>query len=364
MRSRLLYLIAATGLLLGLLAAWFFSEKHPPQPPVFTPASNPYANGIYATGIIESGQDSGANIPIYPEVVGPVVGITVSEGQAVRKGAALLTIDSSVQQQVVAQQKAQADAARSLLSELRAQPRPEALAVARAQVESAAATVQEVKAQFEKQQRSYEIDSRSVSKESLDTASNALKVAEANLGVAQRQLELVKAGAWAYDIDVQEQSAAALQKQYEASSALLEKYTLRAPLDGIVLAINTALGGYVSPSGTYQTYTEGNAPVVVMSREADKLGVRVYVDEILVHRLPAPDKLVAQMQIRGTQVRIPLSFVRIQPYVTPKIELSNERQELVDLRVLPVLFSFSLTDSVKVYPGQLVDVYIGTREGK
>ena len=120
----------------------------------------------------------------------------------------------------------------------------------------------------------------------------------------------------------------------------------------------------MSPSGTYQTYTEGNAPVVVMSREADKLGVRVYVDEILVHRLPAPDKLVAQMQIRGTQVRIPLSFVRIQPYVTPKIELSNERQELVDLRVLPVLFSFSLTDSVKVYPGQLVDVYIGTREGK
>ena len=50
--------------------------------------------------------------------------------------------------------------------------------------------------------------------------------------------------------------------------------------------------------------------------------------------------------------------------MTPKLELSNERQELVDLRVVPVLFSFSLTDSVKVYPGQLVDVYIGTREGK
>jgi HlyD family secretion protein len=50
----------------------------------------------------------------------------------------------------------------------------------------------------------------------------------------------------------------------------------------------------------------------------------------------------------------------VQPYVSPKIELSNERQEQVDLRVLPVIFRFPKQDA-PVYPGQLVDVFIGKK---
>jgi HlyD family secretion protein len=66
----------------------------------------------------------------------------------------------------------------------------------------------------------------------------------------------------------------------------------------------------------------------------------------------------AQMFIRGTDIHIPLQYVRIQPYVSPKIELSNERTERVDVRVLPVIFSFDMPKNISVYPGQLVDVYI------
>ena len=68
------------------------------------------------------------------------------------------------------------------------------------------------------------------------------------------------------------------------------------------------------------------------------------------------------MQIRGTEVKVPLTFVRLQPYVTPKIELSDQRLERVDLRVLPVLFRFEAPKDLTLYPGQLVDVYIGSRE--
>ena len=64
------------------------------------------------------------------------------------------------------------------------------------------------------------------------------------------------------------------------------------------------------------------------------------------------------MTVRGSDVQIPLQFVRIQPYVTPKIELSNERQEQVDLRVLPVIFRFQTDPKIKLYPGEEVDVYI------
>ena len=61
---------------------------------------------------------------------------------------------------------------------------------------------------------------------------------------------------------------------------------------------------------------------------------RAYIDEILVHELPQPGDIKAEMFIRGTDEHIALSFVRIQPFISPKIELSDQRQERVDLRVL------------------------------
>ena len=141
MPNRVLFALAGVGVLLGILGAWYFGIRHPPQPPAFNPAADPYAHGIYANGIVESAQASGENVNLYPEVAGPITAILVSEGQLVRAGTPLLTIDASVQQAQTGQQKAQADAAGSLLEELRRQPRPETLEVARAQMEAATASL-------------------------------------------------------------------------------------------------------------------------------------------------------------------------------------------------------------------------------
>jgi HlyD family secretion protein len=67
----------------------------------------------------------------------------------------------------------------------------------------------------------------------------------------------------------------------------------------------------------------------------------------------------AQMFIRGTNIVVPLEYVRVQPYVSPKIELSSARTERVDVRVLPVIFKCEKPKNISLYPGQLVDVYIG-----
>jgi len=359
--NRILFGLAGVGVLLGIAGAWYFGIRHPPQPPAFNPAANPYAHGIYANGIIESAQASGENVNIYPEVAGPIVEVLVAEGQSVPAGTVLLRIDPAVQQALAAQQQAQAEAAAAQLEELRRQPRPETLEVARAQMEAAAATERQVGDQLAKLKESVAIDARSVSRDALDTAQNALRIAAANHEVARRQYELTRAGAWRYDIQSQERVVAAARKQYEASNALLQKYTLRAPVDGTVLALAAAVGSYVSPQGTYDSYTQAAAPVIVMSASQRYLGVRVYVDEILLQRLPDPAHLTAEMQLRGTDTKVPLEFVRLQPYVTPKIELSNQRNERVDLRVLPVLFRFAKTERLNVYPGQLVDVYIGSK---
>ena len=362
MKIRWLFILSVAGAVTGVVAAIFYAQQRPPLPPAFEPAANPYKSGIYANGIIESYQDNGANINLYPEVAGTVVRIPVREGQEVRRGEELLVIEDSVQRALAAQQQAQAEAAEAVLAQLKALPRKETLDVARAQVEASAAGLRTVQDQFDKLQRSYALNARSVSQDAMDNAANAVRVARGNVDVARRQLELTRAGAWVYDIRNQERQVDALRKAAAASAALLGKFVIRAPVDGVVMSVNTAVGAFVSSLGTYGTYTQGYTPVIVMGSVPGTLAVRVYVDEILLQRLPgakAGKGIQARMFVRGTNTSIPLEFLRMQPYVTPKIQLSDQRTERVDVRVLPLLFKFSPPPDVNVYPGQLVDVYVG-----
>ena len=359
MKNKMIFIISAIGILGGIVTAIFSAMAEPAQPPAFNPPANPYSSAIYAEGIVESVQSSGENINMYPEVPGTVKEILVKEGQEVRKGMPLLLIDPSVQKATTEQQKSAAQASHAMLEELKAEPRKENLDVAEAQVIAAQAALKTAEDELHKQQTAYEMDPRSISKDALDSAFNAAAVAQANLEVAQKQRDLTKAGAWTFDIQNQERQYNALEMSYLASSALLSKYTLRAPADGIVLTIGTIVGNYVSPQGAYETYTQGMNPVLVLGTPQTNLHVRCYIDEILVPRLPPSSKVKAQMTIRGTNVKVPLNFVRVQPFVSPKIELSDERQERVDVRVLPIIFSFEKPKDVNLYPGELVDVYIG-----
>jgi HlyD family secretion protein len=292
--NKIIFSIAAIGILSGLVAAYIFGTTRKAQPPVFKPVSNPFESAIYANGMIESDLPSGENINVFPQVSGPITQVLVQEGQSVPAGTPLFTIEDSVQ---------------------------------RANTELAAANLKLVRDQYDKDRTAYDLDPKSVSKDVLDTAEDTVNQASAAL---------------------------------KAASALLKYYSVKAPIDGVVLAINAAVGGYVSSQGNYDTYTELFDPLVIMSGPQDYMDVRCYVDEILVSRLPSKWHIQAQMQITGTDIKVPLEFVRVQPYISPKIELSNQKQEQVDLRVLPVIFRFQKQDA-PVYPGQMVDVFIGQK---
>ncbi len=321
MRNKLLIALALVGILAGFVSAYVYGLKGKPQPPAFHPASNPYAKGIYANGIIESDQTSGQNINLYPEVSGVVTKIMVSEGQPVQAGTPLFSIDDSLQRATVEQQKAQTDSAF-------------------AQIALARASLKSLEDTLEKQEKSHALDERSVSLDVLDSARNAVAVAKASLAVAEKQYQ-------------------AALRAYQAAKVLLSKYVVKAPSVGSVLAVNAAVGSYVSSQGVYDSYTGSQDPPAVMGNAAEYVEVRCYVDEILISRLPPPSRMHARMFIRGTDINIPMEYVRKQPYVSPKIELSNQRTERVDVRVLPIIFRFARPRDVLLYPGQLVDVYIG-----
>lgn len=365
MKSRTIFLAAGGGFVVALVSAFLFAAHPKPLPPAFAPAANPYPAAIYAEGIVESAQASGSNINLNPEVGGPVVRVFVKEGQAVHAGDPLVGVDDSIQRATADQQVRQAQAAAAMLAELKAEPRAETLHVAEAQLAQAEANRKLAQDQRDKQRASYAMDPRSVSRDALDTAENNAKVAIAAADVARRQYDLTRAGAWVYDVRNQQRQYEAASSAAAAARALLAKYVIRAPADGVVLALNATPGSYVSAQGVYDTYTQGQDPAVVMSTAASGgLQVRCYVDEILIQRLPRDGKIVAQMTLRGSDTKIPLQFVRIQPYLSPKIELSDQRQERVDLRVMPVIFRFTPPPGQAIYPGELADIYIGGAQAR
>jgi HlyD family secretion protein len=352
--------LAVVGLAAGIAGAVVSSRKQAAQAPVFEPAANPYPDGIYANGIVESDQAHGSNVNIYPEVSGTVVAVPVHAGQSVKRGDPLVVIDDRVQRATTEQLEAQAKAAKAALDGLQAQPRPETLLVSQAQLAAAEAAARQARDTYDKQQHAFDADPHAVSRDTLDTSRNAWLVADANRTTALRNLELTRAGAWSFDIHNQEATYQSLVKASLSARTLQAKYTLRAPADGIVMSINVNDGNYVSPQGAYNTYTQAtNDPLVVFGTPPTTLDVRVYVDEILIPRLSTAGNIKAAMFIRGTTTSIALEYVRIEPYVSPKISLSDERQERVDLRVLPVIFRFKASGTQSVYAGQLVDVYIG-----
>ncbi len=361
MRTKILFALAILGVLLGVISAYRYGRTAPPQTPLAT-NPDPYAKGIFANGIIESYDVNGENINIYPQVAGRVTAVDVTDGQTVAKGAALFSLYDGIQRQVVAQNKAQMEAARALLQELQAEPRPQTLIVAARQVDYARANLVYQEAQLAIVRKEQALDPQAVSVLALKNAENTVHVALENLRVAQAQYNLTRAGAWVYDIRNQAAIYEADKKTYASNAALLRQYVVRAPVGGRVLRINVTKGGYASPQGVYGTYTQGMDPPVVMGRRDGYMQVRAYLDEILVPRLPAPGDIAATMFIRGlNNVAVPLQFLRIQPYVTPKIELSNQRTEQVDVRVLPILFRFRIPANLTLFPGELVDVYIGTK---
>jgi hypothetical protein len=87
--------------------------------------------------------------------------------------------------------------------------------------------------------------------------------------------------------------------------------------------------------------------------------VRVDVDEFDIPRFRS--ELPAKAVPRGNlQVRYPLRFVRVEPFVVPKKSLTGDNTERVDTRVLQVIYEFDPAGLPPLFVGQQVEVFIDT----
>jgi RND family efflux transporter MFP subunit len=151
-----------------------------------------------------------------------------------------------------------------------------------------------------------------------------------------------------HDVAVAAAQREAARAQVAQNKMLLERLVVVAPRAGTVLQVNIRPGEYASA-------TPKNAAMVL--GDVDHLQVRADVDEQNATRLQAGQHATAYLKGDTTEP-IELRFVRIEPYVVPKVSLTGASTERVDTRVLQVIYSFERPQNHPVYVGQQVDLFV------
>lgn len=135
---------------------------------------------------------------------------------------------------------------------------------------------------------------------------------------------------------------------------LLDRITVKAPKDGTIIQSNLRAGEFVQASS--------NSPVMILG-ELNQLQIRVDVDEQNASRIRSNQPAIAYPK-NNTTYKIPLRFIRIEPYVIPKKSLTGGSTERVDTRVLQIIYKFPREQEVQIFVGQQMDVFIDTSGNK
>lgn len=303
--KRVSFYLAIAGITAAVLLARQMQQKPPAPPPVSEPARSPYERTVAATGLIEAARE---NVRIASPKGAVVTQVHVKVGDRVQAGDPLFQLDDRE--------------ARARLTVTTAQLN--AMKAALAADEVALADAQDQLDRFTKLRKD-----EVATEDDLRRRWFAVEASKARLATITAQI-------------------AATSSQLEQARTEAEILTIRAPREGEVLQVNVR-GGEFAPASAL------SEPLMLLG-DVSKLQVRCDVDEqnaVLVR----PDQPAVASLKGHSDLRIPLRFVRIEPYVVPKRSLTGDSLERVDTRVLQIIYEFD-RPAFPIYVGQQVDVFI------
>lgn len=279
----------------GLLLATSLVKKMGAEAPKLEPIAMP-AENPYEHAIAASGiiEATDRNIAIGAPQAGLVLEVYVHVGDHVHTGDPLFKLDD-----------------RDLQAELE---------VLNANLEIAEATAKRLEDQWQRLKSVK--DPRAVSLDEIKTREHDVAVALAQVRMAICQVNKTK--------------------------MLISRLVVKAPSDGMILQNNIRMGEYVSPNDALPPLLLG---------DIQHLQVRADIDEQNACHFCAKQQAVAFPK-NNTTVKIPLKFVRLEPYVLPKRSLTGASDERVDTRVLQVIYTMEKPADFNLYVGQQVDVFI------
>ncbi|AOL22436.1 Biotin-lipoyl like [Erythrobacter litoralis] len=271
---------------------------------------------VAGTGLVEPASEI---IDIGSALSGLVTSVRVEPGDMVTAGETLFTVDPR--------------AARAQLAEAEAAIREAHAAIAEAS--AARATAREQLALYR------EIDDpAAVSRSEVIRAEGEEAAAASRLQLARARLSVAQARA-------------------QSVRTELDRLTVRAPIAGEILAVNIRPGEFVATQGG-----GSSVPFIQMGR-TDPLHVRVDIDEneAVRVRIGAP----AIISPRGAaKIQVRANFVRAEPQVVPKRQLTNSAAERVDVRVLQLIYALpsDVPEAEAFRVGQQVDAFIPAKGGQ
>lgn len=304
------FILAIAGVLaMGVVLQKLRSQDAAIPPPPVQPPKKQAADDVAATGILEARDE---NVAIGVPISGLVKEVKVIVNQVVKKDDPLLILDDRELTASLLKQKA-------------------AIAVAEANLVVSQAQLAKVQDMLDRLKSVP--DQRAISQDDLRNRTNDVLVSKAQQQAAEAQLLSAKA-------DVQQ------------TELLVDRLTVRAPRDGTILQVNIRAGEYASP--------QNRQPGVVLGDIAT-LHVRADVDEQNAMKI-APGKDAALYLKSDSTKKYAVQFVRIEPYVIPKVSLTGASTERVDTRVLQVIYKLEKPKDEALYVGQQVDVFIPRKQ--
>lgn len=314
------------------IAVFVIATGQPDRASVAPEKEPPKANGALAdagrvagTGVVEPSSEL---IQIGTALSGLVTDLRVQPGDYVEKGQPLFVVDTRAI-------RAQAQQTRAAIGE------------ARAAIGEARAAIGEARTAEATAERQLELF-RNVDDPAAVSRAEVIR-AEGEASAARERRRLAEARLSAAQARLQSAQAQANTAQTEIGRA-----TVRAPIAGEILAVNIRPGEFLSTMGG------GGAPFIEMG-QTRPMHVRIDIDEEQASRLAMGETAIVSPRGAAGR-RVEASFVRAEPQVVPKRQLTNAAAERVDVRVLQVIYALpeDARDIFRV--GQQVDAFIPAQE--
>jgi HlyD family secretion protein len=313
----ILPVLAGSFLMFGASYAVYNQQPEADPPPPVPPPTSPFGHTVAGAGMVEPNNHASGSSAVAAgsQVAGVVARVLVTIGQEVKAGAVLLELD-----------------ARQAHADLRV--REARVPVNEAQVRAAEATLQTQRDQWERDKR---LSGTQLAEQDRFAHTQCYFNAVAQLALAKANLDLARA-------------------QVAQGSTTVELLQVRAASDGTILQINVRPGEYVTTSAGQSLVLMGNL---------EPLHVRVNVDEEDLPRLRLDAPARAKIRGAATQEAVVLRFVRLEPFVAPKMSLTGANTERVDTRVVQLIYAVEpggrLVREKKLMVGLLLDVFIDAR---
>jgi HlyD family secretion protein len=219
--------------------------------------------------VVASGRVATPNrVDIGSQVVGTVAGVPVKEGQTVKAGETLIMLEASEARAGVRQAEVSVAQAEARLRQLRELQLP----VADQSLRQAEANLANARVQHERSRRLYE--SGYVGRSALDDAQRNLDVAQTQVDSARKQVETAQPHG--SDTAVARAALDQAQASLQAARARLGYTTVRAPVEGTLIARDVERGDVVQPGKALMVLApHGETQVVLQIDERNLAKLRL-----------------------------------------------------------------------------------------